>query len=946
MVEAKGESLMDQFLLFAAGGLGAGAVYAALSLGLIVTFKATGVINFAAGVIGLWAGYIYQELRAFGEYVFPVVIIPAYVHVGRPDQLVAVLVAVATAMVLGVAVHFFVFRPLREAPALAKVVASAGVMLALQALIVLRFGTDERSVAPILPNKPLQIAGIGVPRDRLWLAGVVIVLGIIVTVWLRRTRHGLALQAAAENRQFASFARFSPDVLAVTGWAVSSGCTALLVVLAAPLTGLNPVSYTLLVVPALACALVGRLERVGVAVAAGLILGIVQSETTFYATETWWPQWATVGVGSVIPFVVVVVVLFALGRSLPTRDAERVAALPAVRPPVAVTRNAVIAPVVGIALIMFTHGSYRFGIVTSMIVSVVALSFVVLTGLLGQVSFAQVSFAGVAAFALSKLTQHAGIAFPWAPLLAAGIAAVCGLLVGIPALRIRGAQLAIATLALALAVDQLLFQNPSFNDIANGNLVTSPSLLGLNLAVRGGASTARVAFAILVLVVLVLCCLAVNNWMRAGTGRRLVAVRSNERASASLGIDVVRTKLLGFTFSALLAGVGGALLAYSDGSVSSDSFVTLVGISYLAYAYLGGITSVSGALIAGTLAPLGIAYTIVNRVAPSFSQTSYQLVAALGLIVTAVVNPGGIAGGLRTFSERAQERFRRLSWVPDGPVGQSLVRQVDDAPRDRVRLTTPTAATGRTGLQLRGVSVDFGGVRALEDVTLEVRPGQIVGLIGANGAGKTTLIDAVSGFVSASGQVCIGERSIESQPAYRRSRLGLARSWQSGELVDDLTVTDNLRVAHERMTLGTAVSDLVRPLTGRDDQRVADVLGLVGLPFDSRYPRELSLGEQKLVSVARCLVGAPSVLLLDEPAAGLSTDDTNQMASVLRGIVSDQMCALLVEHDVAMVMNLCDHIYVLDFGRIIAHGSPAEIRHNAKVIAAYLGAEPEGAVHR
>ncbi len=935
---------MQQLLLFAATGLGAGAVYAALALGLIVTFKGTGVINFAAGVVGLWSGYVYQELRSAGDYVLPVVLVPSRLHVGRPGEIPTVIIAVVTAMVLGVIIHFLVFRPLRSAPALAKVVASAGVMLALQALIVLRFGTDQRSVDPILPNEPVSLDGIGVPRDRVWLSGIVILLAVIVMVWLRRTRNGLALQAAAENRQFASYARFSPDVLAATAWAVASGCTALVAVLAAPLTGLNPVSYTLLVVPALACALVGRLQRVGIAVAAGLILGALQSETTFWATETWWPHWATVGVGSVIPFLVVVVVLFTLGRSLPTRDAESVAKLPVVRPPRATTRNALVSIVVGVLLIVLTHGSYRFGIVTSMIISVIALSFVVLTGLLGQVSFAQASFAGVAAFTLSKLTQFTGIGFPWAPLLAAAIAALCGLIVGIPALRIRGAQLAVATLALALAVDQLLFQNPSFNDIAHGNTVDSPRLLGLDLSVRAGTDTARVTFAVLVLVVLALSSFAVNNWMRSSTGRRLIAVRSNERASASLGMDVIRTKLLGFTLSAFIAGVGGALLAYSHGSVSSDSFATLVGISFLLYAYLGGITSVSGALIAGTLAPLGIVYTLVNRAVPSFSQTSYQLIAALGLIVTAVANPQGIAGGLRDILSRMTRRARTVvtpAVEETRPAAESvrLPRKAHVLATDETRRTTFDAS--RAGLHLAGLSVRFGGVRALTDVTLDVRPGQIVGLIGANGAGKTTLIDAVSGFVPGTGTVSLGTTRLNGIPAYRRNRLGLARSWQSGELVGDLTVVDNVRPAGERSTLLTSLRDLVHPTAGGPDRHVTAALARVGLALDERYPGDLSLGEQKLVNVARCLVAEPSVLLLDEPAAGLSTHETGRLAATLREVMTGDMCALLVEHDVAMVMDLCDHVYVLDFGRIIAHGTPSEIRRNPAVVAAYLGVEAE-----
>lgn len=929
-------------MVFAVAGLGAGAVFAALALGLIVTYRGTGVINFAAGVMGLWSGYVYAELRTTGHYVLPVVLVPDRFALGAVSMPVALALSVLTGVLLGLVAHLLVFRPLRDAPALAKVVASAGLTLALQSLIVLRFGTDARTVDPILPSSPVRVGDVGVPRDRLLLAGLVVLLAVAVAAWSRSSRTGLATRAAAENRRFAALAQFSPDVLAAAAWAMSAGVVALVVVLGSPATGLNPVSYTLLIVPALACALVGRLQAIAPAVLAGLLLGVLQSETTFFATKTWWPSWATVGVASALPFLAVIVVLFLVGRSLPTRDAEETAHLPAVRAP----RNrpwAVAAALLGgLALILLTNGSYRFGVITTMAVAVLALSFVVLTGLLGQVSFAQAAFAGIAGFALSKLTQGAGLGFPVAPLLAAAGAGLFGLLAGLPALRIRGAQLAVVTLSLALACDQLLFQNPSFNNIRTGNGVTSPRLLGLDLAVRAGSQTARVSFAVLVMLILAAACVAVGNWMRSATGRRMLAVRSNERASASLGVDVTRTKLLGFTASAFLAGIAGTLLAYSRGSVSSESFTTLVGVSFLVFAYLGGIASVTGALVAGTFAPLGIVFVLVNRLVPGATQQGYQLVAAVALVVTAIANPQGIAGGIRDRWDRQRTRAAAGSAVQTAPSrSPGTMHARADLNPDPLAPAELAPADGSPLLELVGLSVRFGGLCALDQVHLQVRAGQIVGLLGANGAGKTTLIDAVSGFVPCEGDVLLGGRSLKRTPAHLRSRAGLARTWQSVELFGDLSVRDNVRVAGETTTLVSALRDLAQPLRGSGAQRAAAALDVVGLEaVADLLPGDLSLGQQKLVNVARCLIAQPRVLLLDEPAAGLSTGESRALAHTLRQVVGWRMGALLVEHDVALVLEVCDHVYVLDFGRVIAHGTPDQVRHDPRVSKAYLGAGP------
>jgi branched-chain amino acid transport system permease protein len=398
-----------------------------------------------------------------------------------------------------------------------------------------------------------------------------------------------------------------------------------------------------MVVPGLACALVGRLTSVGVACAAGLALGAVESEITFLSSKDWWPGWATVGVAETVPLLVIVVALFVLGRRLPGRGSATVDPLPPV--PTPRVRPPIVAGLVaaGFAALLLTDGSYRFGVITSMIVALMALSLVVLTGFVGQISLAQAAFAGSAGFVLSKIGT--GLPFPLSLLAAALAATALGLLVAVPALRVRGVQLAVVTLAAGVAIEQLVFQNPKLS-AAGGNLIPDAGIFGVDLAVRRGAELARWQFGALVLVVLTLAALAVANLGRSGTGRALLAVRSNERAAASIGVDVAAAKLVAFGVSAFLAGLGGALIGYSRGQLSADSFGVTVSLTLLAFAYLGGITSVGGALVAGALAPLGIGYVVLDRSTDIGER--YLLVSGILLVATALLNPGGIAGSVRS----------------------------------------------------------------------------------------------------------------------------------------------------------------------------------------------------------------------------------------------------------------------------------------------------------
>jgi ABC-type branched-subunit amino acid transport system ATPase component len=401
----------------------------------------------------------------------------------------------------------------------------------------------------------------------------------------------------------------------------------------------------------------------------------------------------------------------------------------------------------------------------------------------------------------------------------------------------------------------------------------------------------------------------------------MLAVRSNERAAAAAAINPRNVKLAAFAISALIAGVAGSLYAYNFGSVSGDRFNAFIALSLIAFAYAGGITLISGAAFAGLISTQALFPYALDKWF-GLNGNWFLLFGGVILVITLIQNPEGVAGAFY------RQTHRRPTFSPDLPEVALRPADADTTDAD-ARERRRAAADAEPVLRVRGLSVAFGGVHALNDVDLEVGDGELVGLIGPNGAGKTTFIDAVTGFVRHSGSVDLRGHAVAGQAPYAIAALGCARTWQGTDLFDDLDVRENLTVA-----AGSAAAP-------EDIEAVLERMGLA--PVAEAMPAELSEGQRKLVGLARAVVGSPGLLCLDEPAAGMDTRESQALGRRLRELADRGQSTLLIDHDMGLVLGICDRVVVLEFGRVIANGAPDVVRRDPAVMAAYLGSAAEAA---
>lgn len=883
---------MTGALEFAILGLATGGLYVLFGLGLVIIHRGSGVVNFAHGAIGMVGTFAVWRLDGYSGMPFPLTLV----------------IGAGVSGVLGLLVHFLAMRPLRSSALVTKVIATLAVLTVLQEGVARLYFGPPIVVASGLPTDTVRIAGASVGVDRIIILGLALVLTIALGTFYRYTQFGRATAAASENRRALAALGRSPDRLAAGNWFLGSALAGLAGTLLAPITGLTVTGFTLLVVPALAAAVAGRLNSFPLTMVGGLAIGVIQSEVGRYVDAPGWTE--------AVPFIVMIVVLVLRGHDRISRTtvAQRLPNLGSGRIRWTFVFGWLVAAVV---LVQLVPADWNDAVTTTVATGLIVLSLVMVTGYSGQLSLAQFAFAGWGAWVAGAAARSYDVPFPLAVLIGTLATLPLGLLVGAVCLRTRGVNLAIATLGMAVALDTLVFNSPTLT--SNGTfIVPTPSIGGLDIE----AIAFPQRYAIVVILAFTLCAIATANVRRGRSGRRLVAVRSNERAAASLGIEVGLAKLAAFGMSSLLAGLGGCLLAFRNPNIVFDQYGPLQSIKMAGFAVVGGVGWIAGALYGGLL-ELG---SLGSRLLDLFGSDvgTYLPLAGGGLMLLMLVAaPDGLAKQGGDALQHVRARFVRR---PESPLQLGDITSHRVTPRD---------------LEIRNLNVSFGGVRAVVDASLTVRSGEIVGLIGPNGAGKTTLIDAASGFVKATGRIELGGTELMARSPSARARAGLARSFQSLELFDDLTVMDNLRVASEPRDLFAYLADAIRPKVSPLTPATRAAISEFGLePYLHRTPAELAYGVRRLVGIARAVAAEASVVALDEPAAGLDQAESRELGKLLRRLADRWgMAILLVEHNVELVMGVCDRVYALNFGEIIADGTPAEVRSNPAVISAYLGDE-------
>jgi ABC-type branched-subunit amino acid transport system ATPase component/branched-subunit amino acid ABC-type transport system permease component len=896
---------LTEVVQFALYGVALGAMYALASQGLIVIYRGSGVLNFALGATGMVGAFLFYD-----------------VHANRGWSLVPSLaLGLGSAAAIGALTQLLIMRKLRQSSSLMRLVATLAVLVILQSAAILHYSTDSQIVTGIFSSSEIVHFGphLFLSFDRVVIIGIAALTTALLWGVYKFSRFGLATTAVAEDEETAAAAGVSTDRIALANWIIGSVLAAVTAILLAPIATLQVSALTDVIIAAFAGALVAGFRSFPLALVGAIGIGILQSELSRYVTTT--------GVGESAPFAVVLGYLVVRGRALPTRG-QFLDKLPSVGNGRVRLRTVVPLLVVASALTLWVLPADWLGAATtSVAIATVLLSLVVVTGYAGQISLAQFTFAGIGALIAGRLAQDAGFSF--LPALVLGVVATfgIGMLFGIPALRTRGVNLAIATLGLGVAVTAIVFGNYQLVGGFGGTQIGSQHLLGLNI--NSAQFPAR--YALVTLLVFAAAALMVAAVRRGRVGRRLIAIRENERAAAALGVNVLGAKLYAFGLGAGLAALGGILLAFQGTSITYDQFDISQSINAVSWAVIGGIGYIPGALAGSLLVPGGIFQLLIDQLT-SIDQY-IPLAGGVLLLVTILLNPDGLVSGQL---DMVRAIWRRLRGTRDtAPIIH--LPNLGSVDRD------PSPGRRREGdVTVENLVIRFGGVVAVDHLSLRLSAGEVVGLIGPNGAGKTTAIDAITGFVRAtSGQIVANGTRIDRLPPYKRARKGIVRSFQSLELFEDINVFENLQAAADPNDMASYATNLIGLGSRSVSPEFLEVVADFGLEQDlGRLPLTLPYGRRRLVAIARAVASAPDVLLLDEPASGLDEREARELVDLVADLARRRrMAILLVEHNMDVVMQVCDRITVLDFGKTIAVGTPTEIRNDPAVRAAYLGDE-------
>jgi ABC-type branched-subunit amino acid transport system ATPase component/branched-subunit amino acid ABC-type transport system permease component len=919
---------LTQLWIFIVVGLSVGGAYALTAIGVVTIYRGSGVLNFAQSAIGMAGTYVFWEFYSNGAAT------TGQHPLERWPVGWAMAVGIAAGAVIGLLVYALVMYPLRNASELARVIATLGVLLVIQNVALLLYSSQIAVVPQFLGRGSFTLFGAPFLYNSAIVLTVVVLLAIGLSLLFRLTRLGLSATALQVRPVAAATLGISPHPVGIITWTLGGSLAAAAGILVVPTIGLSPTQLTLLINYALAASLLGRFRNYGVTVAAALAMGIAQSVMVEYNVSDW--------ISQIVPFAVILVALVIGGTAVPGRGFAE-SRLPRVS--TGRFRPVQTAIWLGVAtfLALGVGTGWSIAVTNAAIAALVSIAIVIVTGYAGQISLATYGLMGIGALLGAHAAATWGLGYAMTIVIGTVAGAVAGLLIGLPAIRVRGIDLTVATLVFGIVITNTVFISAVFigNNGFDGIVVPSPRLFGLN--VDPSAYPSR--FTILCLVVLVLVGIGVGNLRRSAAGRRFLAVRANERGAAALGISVGGAKVAAFALGGAVAGLAGSLTVFRSRTVTFTDFDVFRSIFALAFTVVSGVGYVAGAIYSGVISAGGlISYLFVNFT----SNIDVILAIFSGVFVVQVMlqSPDGLIPLMSQQKAWLMQRMSRRLPAAMAKVLSARTQSVEALPAalQTAEPAPASAATepssGEVVLKVDDLSIQYGAVRAVDQLSLEVRQGEILGVIGPNGAGKTSLVDAVTGFArNTEGSVRLEGHDISGWSIPRRARAGLGRTFQNLELFSDLTVRENLLAAHDRRGLAAYLSGWVRPGSDRLTGAAAEAAALLGLEaFLGREIHTLPQGTQRLVAVARALAARPRVLCLDEPAAGLDQAERDAMSRAIKLVVQRLgLGVLIIEHNIDVVAGLCDHLLVLDFGKVVARGLPHDVLSSAIVRSAYLG---------